>query len=452
MTPTTIFRPLAAATALSVMLFSVPGAAATLPDDLANDVNISYNKLLHTFYHPVDEQQLLDAARKAIADDAHTHGVKLAVAPIKASVDDTAMYDALDRAVADAADAAHVAPSEVAYAAINGMAKAVDDKYTAFMDPTDFQKFKDQLDPEKISGIGVMIEGDVNSKMIDITYVMPNTPAEHAGLQSGDVITAIDGTPTKGLGKDPIAEGDAASAMLRGKAGTVVRLDITRGGSAQPQITIARSELQPPTVVYKMLPGNIGYVYVIAFGQETPTEFDAALRRLRDQDVKAIVLDLRNDGGGYVQSALLISSRFIADKPLLTVQERGRPDDTIPAEEDGVMINVPVNILVNAYTASASEIAAGALQDDGIAQLVGTRTYGKGVMQTLTQLPDGAAIKITTAHYLTPSGRDINLKGIDPDVKVDENKDSRIGDVAKDPQLKAAIDLLQKKIATATRP
>jgi carboxyl-terminal processing protease len=169
---------------------------------------------------------------------------------------------------------------------------------------------------------------------------------------------------------------------------------------------------------------------------------------LRDAGAKALVLDLRDDGGGYVNSALDISSRFIANKALLTVEERGKRATTIDADGDP-SINIPVTVLVNQYTASASEITAGALQDDGVANLVGARTFGKGVMQTLTPLPDGAAIKITTAHYLTPNHRDINLRGIDPDVSVDENRDARFGDAATDAQLRAALALLQKKIAQA---
>jgi carboxyl-terminal processing protease len=164
------------------------------------------------------------------------------------------------------------------------------------------------------------------------------------------------------------------------------------------------------------------------------------------------VLDLRNDGGGYVESALQISERFIAHKPLLTVEERGGPDTTVTADDDGVQVDVPVTVLVNEYTASASEITAGALQDDGIASLIGTRTFGKGVMQTLTPLADGAAIKITTAHYLTPNRHDINLKGIEPDLAVAEPHDARFGDPLKDPQLRAALDFLQKKIAAVKTP
>ena len=197
-----------------------------------------------------------------------------------------------------------------------------------------------------------------------------------------------------------------------------------------------------------MLPGAIGYVYVIAFGKATPSEFDTAVSRLKEQGAKAMILDLRNDGGGYVNSALMISERFIANKALLTVEERGQHATTIQAENE-TSVAMPVTVLVNQYTASASEITAGALQDDGVGMLVGTKTFGKGVMQTLTPLPDGAAIKITTAHYLTPNHHDINLRGIEPDVQVDEPTDSRLGVIDHDAQLRAAIILLQKKIAEA---
>jgi len=242
---------------------------------------------------------------------------------------------------------------------------------------------------------------------------------------------------------------DAVSKLLRGKSGTIVHVAVARGAGGDTQdLALTRSEIQPPTVVFKMLPNDIGYVNVLAFGRATPGEFDVALDRLKDANAKAIVLDLRNDGGGYVDSALDISSRFIANKAIVNVEQRGVPEETIQADNEA-RVAVPVTVLVNQYTASASEITAGALQDDGIGVLVGTRTFGKGVMQTLTPLPDGAAIKITTAHYLTPRHRDINMRGIDPDVNVVENRDARFGELDKDAQLRAALDLLQKKIADA---
>ncbi|MBV8636983.1 MAG: S41 family peptidase [Candidatus Eremiobacteraeota bacterium] len=417
-------------------------AQTTLPAAVAADVNESYRLLARTYYKPVDQQALIDAARNALVNEADKNHAKVTVPDIKAAEGVEPALASLDQAIADAADDAHGTATQYAYAAISGMAKAVNDRYTVFMTPNDFKAFNAALDPERISGIGVMVAQDSASNLISVSYVVPGTPAEKGGLLAGDLISSIDGTSTKGLAVD------AASKLLRGKAGTPVHLEIARTNEAQRDITIVRSEIQPPTVVDKMLPNNIGYVYVIAFGKDTPEQFDAALDRLRQQNARAIVLDLRNDGGGYVDSALDMSSRFIAQRPLLTVQQRGEPDQTIDASP-GTPLDVPVTVLVNKYTASASEIMAGALQDDGIASLIGQRTFGKGVMQTLTPLADGSAIKITTAHYLTPRHRDINLKGIDPDVAVDEPNGSRFGDATNDPQLRAAIQLLQKKIASA---
>jgi carboxyl-terminal processing protease len=432
---------------IAALLFPVapmlPAFADVVPAPL-QDVNQSLRLLETSYYEPVPEQVLVDRARVALSEYARLHGVHLTVAPIH-TADDATTEAALDDAITNAADTAHGSLTDYSYAAIAGMADAVKDKYTMFFTPADYRKFRDELDPEKISGIGVLISSDAND-MIDVSYVVPGTPADRAGVESGDVISTIDGATTKNLSTDD------ASKLLRGKPGTTVHLDLLRSGAAVPEVDITRSELTPPTVVSKMLPNNIGYVYVIAFGQQTPQEFDLAIERLKNQGAKGLVLDLRNDGGGYVESALQISQRFIASKPLLTVEQRGEAPTTVTADSDDVWIDVPVSVLVNQYTASASEITAGALQDDGIASLIGARTFGKGVMQTLTPLPDGAAIKITTAHYLTPSHRDINLKGIEPDVAVKEPENSRFGEISHDPQLRAALDFLQKKIAAVKTP
>ena len=444
MSATSHLRALLGAFALVLAALAPASASASLPAATAEDVNESYRLLTTTYYRPVDAQTILEKAREGLIDYAHKHGAKIDVAPLHPGADALSTTQTLDDAIADAAASAHGSTTDYAYVAIASMAKAVDDRYTQFMTPEEYKQFKDALDPEKISGIGVLISPDETSGLIDVSYVVPGTPAERAGLQPGDTIATIDGQSTKGFTTD------AASKMLRGKAGTPVHLGIVRASAQPMDVAITRSELEPPTVVYKMLPGSIGYIYVLAFGQSTPAEFDAAVARVKSAGAKALVFDLRNDGGGYVESALQISERFIASKPLLTVQERGGPDTTVTADDDAVQIEVPTTVLVNEYTASASEITAGALQDDGAASLIGTRTFGKGVMQTLTQLADGAAIKITTAHYLTPSHRDINLKGIEPDLSVVEPKDSRFGDPAKDPQLRAALDFLNKKIATAS--
>jgi carboxyl-terminal processing protease len=430
--------------ALSLFCLGATPAAPPLPAQVAADVHESYRLLTASAYQLVDPQTLLAAAGDALSQEAQKHGVTLAAPAMRVESNGDATAAELDDAIASSAQAAHGVPTDFAYAAIAAMAKSVGDRYTQFFTPAEYKQFNEALDPERISGIGVIIGADPVSGIIRLSYVVPGTPADRAGLHAGDVLTSIDGKPAKGLTVE------AASKLLRGDSGTSVALIVSRTGAADTAYTIQRAEVQPPTVVFKMLPGTIGYVYVIAFGKATPSEFDTAISRLKDQGARALVLDLRNDGGGYVDSALLISSRFIANKALLTVEERGNRATTIKAQ-NATSVAIPVSVLVNQYTASASEITAGALQDDGIGALVGTKTFGKGVMQTLTPLPDGAAIKITTAHYLTPRRRDINLRGIEPDILIDENHDARFGEVDSDAQLRAALELLQKKIAV-TKP
>lgn len=434
------FRAWALLPALSISLIAAAPSSSTLPSSLVVDVHESYRLLSTTFYKKLDAQTLLDGARLGMNDALRKHGQRADVPQIHAASSDDDTIDALDAQIAQAVNASHANASDLVYAAIQGMAKSANDRYTTFLTPDEFRAFNNALDPEKVSGIGVLIEPDPISSFIRTTYVVPSTPAERAGLHPGDVIQSVDGVTTKGLSVED------ASKLLRGKAGTLAHVLVARTGTESHDYAITRSEIQPPTVVYRMLPGDIAYIYVIAFGRATPNEFDLALSRIKDAGARAVVLDLRNNGGGYVDSALEISSRFIAKKALLTVQQRGVPETTYDAQNDA-RISVPVTVLVNQYTASASEITAGALQDDGIGILVGTRTFGKGVMQSLVPLADGAAIKITTAHYLTPRRRDINLRGIDPDVRIDENRDARFGDADKDAQLRAALAFLQKKIA-----
>ena len=423
---------------LALVFLGATSAPSPLSFQVSGDVAQSYRLLSTTHYEPVAGQTLLAAAADALSTEAHKRGVTFAAPSLKVQSDNAATLSALDGAIVSAANAAHASPNDFAYAAIKGMAQATNDRYTQFFTPDEFREFNEALDPKAIGGIGVMIEPDATSGEVRISYVLPSTPAERAGVQVGDVITAVNGTPTKGRGVEGV------SSMLRGQSGTAVSVSLQRTGNPST-LSITREDVQPPTVVYKLLAGNIGYVWVIAFGRATPNEFDTAIARLNSLGAKALVLDLRNDGGGYVNSALDISSRFIANKALVTVEERGRRATTIDADGDP-SVAIPVSVLVNQYTASASEITAGALQDDGIAALVGARTFGKGVMQTLTPLPDGAAIKITTAHYLTPNHRDINLRGIAPDVAVEENRDAHFGEVERDAQLRAAMALLQKKI------
>jgi carboxyl-terminal processing protease len=195
-----------------------------------------------------------------------------------------------------------------------------------------------------------------------------------------------------------------------------------------------------------MLDGGIGYARLTVFGSTTATELTQALDRLEAQHAKAYVLDLRDNGGGYLNAAIEVSSKFIASGPIVSVESRGGSNTQYDAEDTAIPPR-PLAVLVNKYTASASEITSGAIQDNGVGELVGEKTYGKGVVQSIHPLPDGSAVKITSARYLTPRGRDINQIGIMPDIDTIEPKDSRYGDPTKDPQLQSAITYLQGRIA-----
>ena len=268
------------------------------------------------------------------------------------------------------------------------------------------------------------------------------------------MISVIDGKPVP-----QILEGTTTlevwqkriTQALRGEPGTRVRLTIVRGSTTLEPVTITRETIHQPSVSSKMLPGSIGYVDLAVFGNTTAAELSTALKRLEAQGAKAYVLDLRYNGGGYLNAAVDVSSKFIATGPIVSVKSRAGTDTEYDAENTAIAPR-PLAVLVNNYTASASEITAGAIQDSGVGTLVGVKTFGKGVVQTIFPMRDGSAVKITTARYFTPKGRDINAVGIEPEIKSEIAKDQKIrpGDIAQDPQLVAALNFINGRIAQQT--
>ncbi|MBD5657617.1 MAG: S41 family peptidase, partial [Candidatus Eremiobacteraeota bacterium] len=236
--------------------------------------------------------------------------------------------------------------------------------------------------------------------------------------------------------------------LLRGEKGTQVHLTIERNGAEIPVVAVTRDIIHQPSVYAKLLDNGIGYARLSVFGSSTAQELTAALGKLETQGAKAYVLDLRDNGGGYLNAAIDVSSKFIASGPIVSVESRGGSDTQYDAENTAIPPK-PLAVLVNKYTASASEITSGAIQDNGVGELIGEKTYGKGVVQTIHPLPDGSAVKITSARYLTPKGRDINLIGIQPDIVSIEPKTAKYGDPTTDPQLQSAVTYLQGKIAQA---
>jgi carboxyl-terminal processing protease len=239
---------------------------------------------------------------------------------------------------------------------------------------------------------------------------------------------------------------------IKGRPGTVVALQVERTGSSEPkEVKITRSIISVKSVEYKMLPDKIGYLHLTAFNDVTPKMMDDALTALRKEGMRSLLLDLRNNPGGGLDVCVQVAGDFIGEGPVVYIQERGKPRDVRTAPKGSKRFGLPLVVLVNNGSASASEILSGAIQDDKVGTLLGVTTFGKGLVQTVFPLRDGSALTLTTARYLTAKMRDIDHKGITPDIVVEQPKsDDPIPPLSdKDVQANAALKLLREGTALA---
>ncbi|MGV8119829.1 MAG: S41 family peptidase [Candidatus Xenobiia bacterium LiM19] len=331
----------------------------------------------------------------------------------------------------------------ITYAALCGLLKGIDDPYTIFMTPREYSILMEQMQSASFGGIGVYIEMDTtNSNWLTVLEAIEGTPAYKAGMKAGDVIAEIDGKPTKGYTID------MAVAKLRGPQGSPVVLTITRKGtSGTMKFTLNREKIQVKSVTSKVLDNSIGYVRLRLFGEETSKELEDALHSLQAKGVSSIIMDLRNNGGGYITAAVDIASMFVnqGDSIVKVMDKSGNAK--VHVSRGTYRLDLPLIVLVNKFSASASEITAGALRDYNRGTLVGTKTFGKGSVQQVIPFRDGSALKITVSHYYTPKGSDIDKHGLQPDVMVDMEPKEVGKD--KDPQLDKAIELLKSKVHTS---
>ncbi len=446
--------PLLLAAALAATTARLPAATAASTLTLLDrqELASAYTHLTEDFYKRVDAQKALDGARLGLVSYLQKNGIaKPDVPQMKASDDEIANLGKLDREVAGVAATygTRFTTKALTHEALSGLLGSVKDKYTVFLNEKDYAALNENLDGTNFTGVGITYFFDETSHMLVADTVIEGGPADKAGIKPQDVIVSIESTQTNTL--DP-KNTKAISSLLRGPSGTIVKLQVMREGQflADP-ISVTRGEIHEPSVISKILPdANIGWIRLSVFGQNTGAELSREIGRLEARGVKAYVLDLRFNGGGYLNSAVSVSSKFIPSGPIVTVESRGGENTQLDAENTAIAPR-PLAVLVNELTASASEITAGAIQDSGVGTIIGHKTYGKGVVQTIFPLPDKTAIKITTQRYLTAGGRDINGKGIEPDLAVDSTtvKDGlRLGYPGHDAQLAKAVAFLEGKIAS----
>ncbi|MEM7556871.1 MAG: carboxyl-terminal processing protease CtpC [Cyanobacteria bacterium P01_A01_bin.84] len=336
-----------------------------------------------------------------------------------------------------------------AYKSIRKMLEPLKDPYTRFMDPEEFKNMQVDTSGE-LTGVGIQITQDETTKQLVVISPIEGTPAAKAGILSKDIITKIDGKSTKGMDTN-----DAVS-LIRGERGTSVILTILRNGKEKNfNITRAKIEIHPVKFSKKQIPaGNIGYIRLNQFSANAAKEMREAINKLKEEKVSGYILDLRSNPGGLLFASIEIGRMWMNEGTIVSTVARTGPREKEVAN-GRALTDKPLVVLVDGGSASASEILSGALQDNKRAKLVGTKTFGKGLVQSVRPLSGGAGLAVTIAKYLTPSGRDINKTGIEPDieVKLDDakrqelSKDrSKIGSQS-DPQYAKAVEILSQDIA-----
>lgn len=325
---------------------------------------------------------------------------------------------------------------QLMHGAISGMLKALGDPHTSYMDPEEYAIAISDESGE-LEGIGAEVEGD--GDFLRIISPMPGSPAEKSGILPGDLIIKVDEADITGLSESHVI------SLVRGPAGTTVHLTIQRQGETAPlEFDIVRERIEVPSVESKLLAENIAYVKVNDFGDKTTNELKSALKELMAQEPVGMILDLRGNPGGYLDTAIEVVSQFIPEGVVMREQSGDGSEKTYEARSGGLATDIPLVVLIDKGSASASEIVAGAIQDRDRGQIVGETSYGKGSVQTWRALEgDNGAVRVTIARWLTPNGRWIHKLGITPDVPVELTDDDRTA--KRDPQLQKAIDLLTTK-------
>lgn len=323
--------------------------------------------------------------------------------------------------------------------AVKGMTAALNDPYTVFMNKKEYEDFNSQTEG---SYVGLGLQVGVKEDRITVIAPFENSPAKKAGIITGDVIEKVNGKDVTGK------ELELAVSMMKGKEGEDVTVTISRQGRGSFDLTMKRAKIELVTVTGEMLDKNIGYIQLTMFDENTGKNFDKKLKELKDKGMKGLVLDLRSNPGGLLDTCVDVTSNFVEkDKTIVSTKDK-QGNEKAYKSKGGIAIGMPLVILTNEGTASASEILSGAVKDYKAGTLIGTTTFGKGVVQTMLPYKDGTALKVTISKYFTPNGEDIHKKGVKPDIEVLYPQEllEKPYERATDPQFNKALEIIKGKI------
>ncbi|TDT63711.1 S41 family peptidase [Fonticella tunisiensis] len=323
--------------------------------------------------------------------------------------------------------------------AIKGMVDAVGDPYTVFLNQKEYQDLMTQT-TGSYAGIGTYV-GDKEGRIVVIAPI-EDSPAEKAGIKSGDIILKVNDQDVSAK------EMDKAVSLMKGKPGTAVKLTLYREGVGTKEISITRATITMKTVKGEMLKDNIGYIRITQFDENTASSFRNTLNGLKAKGMKGLILDLRDNPGGLLVSSTEIADMILGEGKIVSTVDKSGKEEVIKSDQN--KLDLPLAVLVNGGSASASEILSGAIKDFKAGTLIGTKTFGKGIVQNIIDLHDGSAVKVTMAKYYTPSGASIQGVGITPDIVIDlpEKVKQNPGDIKPedDTQLQKAIEIIKSKI------
>ena len=333
--------------------------------------------------------------------------------------------------------------SKLAEGAIKGMVSSLGDQYTYYMNEKEFSDFKEKSQGNYM-GIGIQVA--VKDGKIVVISPIQGGPAERAGIKTGDIILKVNGEPVSGN------ELDKAVSMMKGTTKENIKLTLYREGKGEVDVDVMRDVIKTVNVKSEMIDGDIGYIEVLAFDEGTAKDFETQLKALEEKGMKGLILDLRGNPGGFMKECVDLVSNFVPkDKVIVsTIDKYGNKEESV--SKGGIAQGMPLVVLIDGGTASASEIVAGAIRDYDLGTLVGTTSFGKGIVQVVLdkigQEKDGTALKVTISKYYTPNGENIHKKGIGPDVTVEYSKELKEKTYSRstDPQFEKALEIIQEKI------